>query len=346
VQYLAYRELKAAIAENRARAGSMVVIDVTTGEVLAMVNQPTFNPNDRGQLNSAMYRNRAATDIIEPGSSIKPFVVAAALESGRFDAGSVIDTSPGFVKVGTKLIEDEHPQGAIGLSGVLARSSNVGMTKIALSLEPQQIWAMLTQLGFGHVTGSGIPAESAGLLTNYASWRPMSIASLSYGYGLSVTPLQLTQAYATLGALGVARPVSMLRTDESPVGERVLSERNARTLISLLESVISDGTGGKAAIPGYRVAGKTGTAWKANAGGYSTDRYVSVFGGVAPATQPRLAAVVVIDDPGAGRYYGGDVAAPVFAGVVGGALRLMGVAPDAIKQPTADPLTGVSVVQR
>jgi cell division protein FtsI (penicillin-binding protein 3) len=346
IQYLAYRELKAAIAENRARAGSMVVLDVTTGEILAMVNQPTFNPNDRGQFNWAMYRNRAATDIIEPGSSIKPFVVAAALESGRFDAGSVIDTSPGFVKVGAKLIEDEHPQGALGLAGILARSSNVGMTKIALALEPQQIWSTLSQLGFGRVTASGIPAESAGVLTNYASWRPIGIASLSYGYGLSVTPLQLAQAYATLGAHGVVRPLSMLRVDQPVAGERVLAERNARTLIALLESVVANGTGAKAAIPGYRVAGKTGTAWKASAGGYSTDRYVGVFGGVAPATRPRLAAVVVIDDPGAGRYYGGDVAAPVFAEVIGGALRLMGVAPDETQGPAADPLTGVAAVAR
>jgi cell division protein FtsI (penicillin-binding protein 3) len=346
IQYLAYRELKSAIAENRARAGSMVVIDVTTGEVLAMVNQPTFNPNDRGQFSWAMYRNRAATDIIEPGSSIKPFVVAAALESGRFDASSVIDTSPGFIKVGSKLIEDEHPQGAIGLAGVLAKSSNVGMTKIALSLEPQQIWDTLSGFGFGHVTNSGIPAESAGVLSNFSSWRPIGIASMSYGYGLSVTPLQLAQAYATLGALGVARPVSMLRVDKAVAGQRVLSERNARTLISLLESVISDGTGSKAAIPGYRVAGKTGTAWKASSGGYSTDHYIGVFGGVVPASNPRLAAVVVIDDPGAGKYYGGDVAAPVFATVVGGALRLMGEAPDEVRTPAADPLTGVAAVVR
>lgn len=346
IQYLAYRELKAAIAENRARSGSMVVVDVTTGEILAMVNQPTFNPNDRGQMTAAMYRNRAVTDILEPGSSIKPFVVAAALESGRFDAGSVIDTSPGFVKVGSRIIEDEHPQGAIGLAGVLAKSSNVGMTKIALALEPQQIWTTLTQLGFGHVTASGFPGESAGVLSNYASWRPEGIASLSYGYGLSVTPLQLAQAYATIGALGVSRPVSMLRVDRTVPGARVMSERNARTLISLLESVVSDGTGSKAGIPGYRVAGKTGTAWKNSGSGYLNDRYTAVFGGVAPATHPRLAAVVVIDDPAAGRYYGGDVSAPVFATVVGGALRLMGVAPDATAGAAGDPLTGVATMVR
>jgi cell division protein FtsI (penicillin-binding protein 3) len=346
IQYLAYRELKAAITENRARAGSMVVMDVTTGEILAMVNQPTFNPNDRAQRTAAVYRNRAATDILEPGSSIKPFVIAAALESGRFDAASVIDTSPGLIRVGTRLFEDEHPQGALTLAGILAKSSNVGMIKVSQRLEPQQIWTTLTRLGFGHVTSSGFPGESAGVLSNYGSWRPVGIASLSYGYGLSVTPLQLTQAYATVGALGVARPVTMLRREEAVAGERVIGAHNSRTLIGMLETVVLEGTGGKANIPGYRVAGKTGTAWKSNGSGYAEDRYTAVFGGLAPASNPRLAAVVVIDDPGAGRYYGGDISAPVFSAVVGGALRLMGVAPDATDGSAGDPLTGVATMVR
>ena len=329
IQYLAYRELKAAIRDNRAHSGSMVVLDVTTGEILAMVNQPTFNPNDRGQSTAAMYRNRAATDIIEPGSSIKPFVVAAALQSGRYDAASIVDTGPGYIRVGNKVIEDEHPHGAMGLAQILALSSNVGMTIIALSLEPKQIWTTLTQLGFGRVTASEFPGESAGVLSGYSSWRTNGISSLSRGYGLSVTPLQLAQAYATVGAFGVSRPVTMRKVDSDVPGERVLTEHNSRTLVTLLESVVSDGTGKRAAIPGYRVAGKTGTAWKASGGGYADKHYTAVFGGVAPATRPRLAAVVVIDDPAAGLYYGGDVAAPVFSSVVGGALRLMGVAPDA-----------------
>lgn len=344
IQHLAYRELKAAITQNRASSGSMVVIDVKTGEILAMVNQPTYNPNNRGQITPAMYRNRAVTDLLEPGSSIKPFIVAAALQSGRFDAGSVIDTSPGAVKVGSKVFDDEHPKGAIGLAEVLAFSSNVGMVKVGRALEPKQLWGTLTSLGFGHVTASGFPGESAGVLSNYASWREIGIASLSIGYGMSVTPLQLAQAYATLGALGVARPVSMLRVEGEVQGRRVLSEHNARTLISLLESVVSEGTGTKAAIAGYRVAGKTGTAWKNATRGYYEDRYTSVFGGVAPATNPRLAAVVVVDDPAAGRYYGGDIAAPVFAAVVGGGLRLMGIAPDSAT--SSDPLTGVTTVVR
>jgi cell division protein FtsI (penicillin-binding protein 3) len=348
IQYLAYRELKAAIRDNRARSGSVVVIDVNTGEVLAIVNQPTYNPNDRGQINPAAYRNRAATDLFEPGSSIKPFVVAAGLASGRYRADSVIDTGSGFLQVGAKTIEDEHPLGAANLATVLAKSSNVGMAKLALSLEPKTIWTTLDRLGFGQVTASGFPGESAGLLSSYANWKPISIATLAYGYGLSVTPLQLAQAYATIGAYGLRRPVSLLRLDAPAVGERVIDAGVCRALIGLLESVITpDGTGMRAQIAGYRVAGKTGTAWKSEAGTYSKDRYVAVFGGVAPATHPRLAAVVVIDEPSAGKYYGGEVSAPVFSAVMGGALRLLGVSPDAEPRGGADGLlSGQKVARR
>lgn len=331
IQYLAYRELKAAIRKQRARAGSVVVMDVTTGEVLAMVNQPAYNPNDRDQLSPKTYRNRAITDIIEPGSTIKPFFVAAALASGKYNANSVIDTSPGYMKVGATIFEDEHGSlGRVNLATILAKSSNVGMGILALSLEPEQMWTTLTKFGFGQVTTSGFPGESAGLLSHYSHWRPVGIFTMSHGYGLSVTPLQLTHAYATLGAYGVAHPVSFLRVDGQPPGEQVIDARVSSDLIHLLESVVASeaGTGQLASIPGYRVSGKTGTAWKATTGGYSTDKYLAVFGGVAPATRPRLAAVVVIDEPGAGAYYGGQVAAPVFSEVVGGALRLMGVPPD------------------
>lgn len=330
IQYLAYRELKAAVRDQRARAGSIVVLDVTTGEVLAMVNQPAFNPNDREQIQAADYRNRAATDIFEPGSSIKPFWVAAALAAGRYDSRSVIDTSPGFFKVGVKIFEDEHNFGAIDIATVLAKSSNVGMAHIALALAPQQAWTTLTRLGFGEVTSSGYPGESAGLLPAYPQWRPIGIVTMSHGYGLSVTPLQLAHAYATIGALGVVRPVSFLAADGEVAGTRALEEPACHELLRMLESVVAaEGTGRLAAIPGYRVSGKTGTAWKATAGGYSTDRYMAVFGGVAPATAPRLAAVVVIDEPSAGQHMGGQVSAPVFSRVVGGALRLLAVAPDA-----------------
>lgn len=330
IQYLAYRELKAAVREQRARAGSIVVLDVTTGEVLAMVNQPAYNPNDREQIQAADYRNRAATDIFEPGSSIKPFWVAAALAEGKYDSHSVIDTSPGFIKVGVKILEDEHNLGRIDIATVLAKSSNVGMAHIALALAPQQVWTTLTGLGFGEVTSSGYPGESAGLLPAYSQWRPIGIVTMSHGYGLSVTPLQLAHAYATIGSLGVARPVSFLAADAPVAGTRVLEEPICHELLKMLESVVAaEGTGKLAAIPGYRVSGKTGTAWKATAGGYSTDRYMAVFGGVAPETDPRLAAVVVIDEPSAGQHMGGEVSAPVFSRVVGGALRLLAVAPDA-----------------
>jgi len=331
IQYLAYRELKAAVRDNKARGGSAVVLDVRTGEVLAMVNQPAFNPNDRHQLNPSLYRNRAATDLFEPGSSIKPFFVAAALASGRFQPDSIIDTSPGYIQVGTSMIHDEHDWGPIPLATVLAFSSNVGMAHLALALEPKQIWGTLDALGFGQVTASGYPGESAGQLSNYSHWRSVLIGNMSHGYGLSVTPLQLAQAYATLGGLGVRRPVSLLRVDGPVPGERVLAPAVCAELLRLLESVITmpGATGKLAAIPGYHIAGKTGTAWKAEGGGYSQNRYVATFGGVVPVSNPRLAAVVVIDEPSAGKYYGGDVSAPVFSAVLGGALRLLGVPPDA-----------------
>jgi cell division protein FtsI (penicillin-binding protein 3) len=317
----------------RALAGSVIVLDVHTGEVLAMVNQPSFNPNDRSQYDVARYRNRAVTDIVEPGSSIKPFVMAAALRSGRYRPGSIVDTSPGSVQVGIKKITDKHNLGQASLTTILAKSSNVGMAKIALSLEPKQIHDTLTGLGFGQVTASGFPGESAGLLSAASHWRPIGIATLSYGYGMSVTPLQLAQAYATIGSFGIRRPVTFRRVDGPVPGERALEQEVSRDMIGLLESVVSpDGTGSKANVPGYRVAGKTGTAWKAAAGGYSTNRYTSVFAGLVPASRPRLAVVVLIDEPSGSLFYGGDVAAPVFSAVMSGALRLMGVAPDDLSQ--------------
>jgi cell division protein FtsI (penicillin-binding protein 3) len=348
IQYLAYRELKAAVREQRARAGSIVLLDIASGEVLAMVNQPAYNPNDREQMQAADYRNRAATDIFEPGSSIKPFWVAAALAAGKYDSRSIIDTSPGFFKVGVKIFEDEHNLGAIDIATVLAKSSNVGMAHIALTLAPQQVWTTLTHLGFGEVTTSGYPGESAGLLPPYSQWRPIGIVTMSHGYGLSVTPLQLAHAYATIGSFGIARPVSFLAVTEAVPGTRVLEGPTCRELLGMLETVVTaEGTGKLAAIPGYRVSGKTGTAWKAIAGGYSTDRYMAVFGGVAPATAPRLAAVVVLDEPSAGQHQGGQVSAPVFARVVGGALRLLAVAPDApVNAPEELPASAPSEVLR
>lgn len=344
IQYLAYRELKRAMVRHRARSASLVVIDIATGEVLAMVNQPAFNPNDRDQFAAGRYRNRAATDIFEPGSSIKPFVIAAALASGSYDRRSIIDTGDGSLQVGVKLIEDKHDLGAIDLATVLAKSSNVAMAKIALSLEPETIWTTLDGLGFGQVSTSGYPGESAGLLSHHTHWRRIGIATLAYGYGLSVTPLQLAHGYATLGGGGVSRPITFLRVYDPVPGERVLDSRVTQDVLAMLESVVTpDGTGVRAALTGYRVAGKTGTVWKSTAGGYATDKYMSVFAGVVPATRPRLAAVVVIDEPRGTEYYGGDVAAPVFSSVMAGALRLMAVPPDDLPQAPATTLVQAQV---
>jgi cell division protein FtsI (penicillin-binding protein 3) len=342
IQYLAYRELKAAVQEHRAKAGSVVVLDVDTGEVLAMVNQPAYNPNDRDQVAALRYRNRAATDIFEPGSSIKPFVAAAGIDSGRYHADTIIDTAP--VSIGMKRIADPHKLGAIPLTTVLAKSSNVGMTRMALSLSRESMRDTLTAFGFGEVSGSGFPGESAGLLNDPTHWGKIGQATISYGYGLSVTPLQLARAYAVLGAGGIKRPVTLRRVDGPVSGERVIDERVARELLAMMESVVSlDGASGRrAALLGYRVAGKTGTAWTADAGGYSTERYKASFGGVVPASRPRLAAIVVIDEPGGQQYYGGEVAAPVFANVMAGALRLLGVPPDGLDRLPATTLVQAS----
>ncbi len=329
IQYLAYRELKAAIQRHNARSGSVVVLDVATGEVLAMVNQPAYNPNDRSQFKASKYRNRAITDIFEPGSSIKPLIIAAALESGQYTRNSLVDTSPGFVKVGIKVIEDEHNLGRIDLGTILARSSNVGATKVAMSLPPELLYSTLVGFGLGQLSASGFPGESAGLLSHYSNWRPISQATLAYGYGLSVTPLQLAQAYAAIAAGGLQHSVSLLRIDEPSIARRVISAETASTLLTMLEAVVGpDGTGKRAAISGYRVGGKTGTVRKFAPGGYSDTRYTALFSGIAPVSNPRLAVVVIVDEPNAGVYYGGSVAAPVFARIVTGALRILAIAPD------------------
>ena len=336
VQYLAYRALKASIQRHTAESGSIVVLDLKTGEVLAMVNQPTYNPNNRAQYSAERYRNRAITDIFEPGSSIKPLILAAALESGQYRPSSYIDTSPGYVIVGPKKIEDSRNLGRISLTTVLARSSNVGATRIAMSLEADQLWSSMTRFGLGTMTSSGFPGESAGLLTHFNHWQPISQATLAYGYGVSVTPLQLTQAYAALGNAGMMRDVSLLALDEPAEARRVVSADTAQAVKRMMEEVVRPGgTGTKASVPGYRVAGKTGTAWKFAAGGYSEDKYLSIFAGIVPASNPRLAAVVIIDEPTGDLYYGSDVAAPVFAEVMTESLRLMAIPPDAL--PARDP---------
>ncbi|HEX9206816.1 MAG TPA: penicillin-binding transpeptidase domain-containing protein [Steroidobacteraceae bacterium] len=339
LQYLAYRELKSAVQENDARGGSVVLLDIATGEVLAMVNQPSFNPNDREQYLASRYRNRATNDFFEPGSSIKPFVVASAMKTGRFHADTLVDTGPGMMRVGIKTVKDHHNLGTVDVTTVLAKSSNVGVVKIALTLKPQEMWTTLHDIGFGSVTASGFPGESAGILPGYEHWRSITQATMAYGYGLSVTPLQLAQAYAVLGAGGIRRPISLRKVDVPPEGERVFDPAVARELVGMLESVVSDeGTARRAAVMGYRVSGKTGTAWKAAEGGYNSKKYMAIFGGLVPSSNPRLACVVVIDEPSAGKYYGGDVAAPVFSAVASGALRLLAIPPDDLQRVPATTL--------
>ena len=346
LQYLAYRELKQAVAENDAISGSVVMLDPATGEVLAMVNQPSYNPNNRTQLDPSRYRNRAITDIFEPGSSIKPFVVAAALESGLYRPDSIIDTSPGSLWLDGRVItKDTNDLGEIDLTTILARSSNVGAAKLALQLDQAHLWSTLSRLGLGRVTESGFPGESAGVLQDVHYWNPVGQATLSYGYGISVTALQLAQAYAAIAAAGVRRPVSLLALDEAEEGEQVLSARTAVTLQRMLETVVARGTGRRAAVANFRVAGKTGTAWKSGNGGYFGDRYLAVFGGFAPVSDPRLVTVVVIDEPRGAAYYGGEVAAPVFSRIVAGALRVLSVPPDAVREPPLSSLAQTATIE-
>lgn len=332
LQYLAYRELKAAILEHKAVSGSIVVLNPETGEVLALANQPSFNPNNRADYQSSSYRNRAVTDVFEPGSSFKPFPIAAALETDRYEPSTPIDTSPGFIKVGGYSVRDPRNYGLIDVTTVLTKSVNTGASRIALSLERDYLWSALARFGFGSVTGSALPGETGGVLPHWQRWREVTQATLAYGYGLSVTPLQLAQGYGILAAGGVRHPVTLVAGESRP-GERVISAESASEMRRMLETVVATGgTGTAAAINGYRVAGKTGTARKAVAGGYSTDRHIAVFAGFAPVSDPQLVVVVVINEPHEDGYYGGDIAAPVFARVMAGGLRVLGVAPDAVDE--------------
>jgi cell division protein FtsI (penicillin-binding protein 3) len=329
LQYLAYRELKRAVMQHKARSGSVVILDVHSGEVLAMVNQPSYNPNNRDHFKASQTRNRAVTDLLEPGSSIKPFTVVAALESGQFRSTSMVDTTPGQFRLGKAVIRDSRNYGRISVATVIQKSSNVGASKIALALPDEALWKVHARLGFGNPTGSGFPGEAGGLLSHARHWRDIEKATLAYGYGLSVTPLQLARAYSVLATDGVLKPVTFLRTDEAVEGERIIAASITQQVRRMLESVVQEGgTGTQARIAGYKVAGKTGTVKKAVAGGYSEDRYISVFAGLAPASQPRLAMVVTINEPRGDVYYGGEVAAPVFSKVMAGALRMLGVPPD------------------
>jgi len=327
LQYLAFRELKTAVLEFDARSGSIVIMEVGTGEVLAMVNYPSYNPNSSDRGASDGLRNRAVTDVLEPGSVIKPFAMAAVLEAGIATPQMMVDTSPGTMDVAGHTIRDVRNYGEMSVTDLLTKSSNVGIVDLVLSMDARHLWGVYSRFGFGEVTGTGFPGESAGVLRDYDRWRKLEQATLAYGYGLSVTPLQLTRATAAIGDGGrIRQPSFVLGTDNPPLS--VVDPVLAHALSAMMETVIEPGgTGTRAAIPGYRVAGKTGTSRKAGAGGYN-DRYVASFTGFAPASRPRLAASVVINDPGGEAYYGGQVAAPVFARVMDAGLRLFNVAPD------------------
>lgn len=329
IQYLAYRELAHAVQEHKARAGSVVVLDARSGEVLAMANQPAYNPNNPVKI-AGKSRNRAIVDIFEPGSTLKPFTAAAALEAGLFKPDTMIETAPGSLTISGATIRDAHPQGLLSVAQVIQKSSNVGSAKMALSMQPQYLWSLFNQMGFGSPLNTRFPGEATGKLRPWKTWRPIEQATMSYGHGISLSLMQLARAYSVFANDGELKPVSLLRVKEPPVGQQVISAKTARSVRDMMEmAVMPGGTAPKAQVMGYRVAGKTGTAHKLGIGGYSADRYVSSFVGLAPASNPRLIIAVMIDEPSNGQYYGGAVAAPVFSSVMAGTLRLMAVPQDA-----------------
>lgn len=330
IQYLAYRELLSGVILNKAKSGSAIVLDAKTGEVLAMVNIPSFNPNNRPAGKSENFRNRAVTDTFEPGSVIKAFTVTGALESSRFKADSVIDTSPGWMRVGHSVVRDEKNNGPLSISQILQISSNMGASKIGLALPPNELWSVLHRFGFGENTGVGFPGEQNGVLEQKPQGS-FPLATLSFGYGLSVTVMQLARAYSVFANDGVKLPISLLKVDKPLLGERIINETIAKQLLALLEAVFAKGgTAEKIKIPGYRVAGKTGTAWIAAGGGYQKNRYRSSFVGIAPLSHPRLVVVVMIDDPQGKNFLGGLVSGPVFQGIMEGTLRILDVPTDAV----------------
>ncbi|HEN8709821.1 MULTISPECIES: peptidoglycan D,D-transpeptidase FtsI family protein [Pseudomonas] len=341
LQYLATRELRNAIAEQDAKAGSLVIMDVKTGEVLAMVNQPTYNPNNRRTMFPAAMRNRAIIDVFEPGSTVKPISMSAALESGRWKPTDKVEVYPGSLQIGRYTIKDvSRSEGPIlDLTGILINSSNVGMSKIAFDIGGEAIYRVMSQVGLGQYTGLGFPGERVGNLPNHREWRKAETATLSYGYGVSVTALQLVHAYAALANDGKMVPLSILKVDKTPEAVQAIPKDTAETVQGMLQQVIEAPRGVfRAQVPFYHVAGKSGTARKATVGskGYTENAYRSLFAGFGPMSDPRYAIVVVIDEPRKGGYFGGLVSAPVFSNVMSGTLRLMNVPPDNLPPP-ADP---------
>ena len=328
LQYLAFKALQSAVVEHKAFSASLVVLDAKNGEVLAAVNQPAFNPNTRKGLKGSLYRNRAMLDVFEPGSTVKPFVVAAALD-GRYVHENVQIETHGFYRVGRNLVKDVHNYGTLDLMHVLKKSSNVAISKIALKMPREYFWGKYNQLGFGTSANVGFPGESSGTLLDFQRWHDFEQATLAYGYGVSTSVLQLARSYTALADDGVLHSVSLLKRDEDHDAKRVFTAKTAKKVREMLEHVVKkDGTAYQARVNGYRVAGKTGTVKKAVAGGYADDRYQAVFVGLAPVSNPRFVIAVMVDEPSAGKYYGGLVAAPVFSKVMAGALRVYGVAPD------------------
>lgn len=344
LQYLAYRELKRAVASHKAVAGSVVILDTVTGEILAMANQPSYNPNNRQTVSPVAMKNRAVTDQFEPGSTMKPVTVLAALESKKFFPHTKIDTSPGRVKIKGKTIFDPVNYGVVDISKIVAKSSQVGITKVAMDLEPEFVRNMFYRMGMGESTGSGFPGESTGALPNHQKWHPVERATLAYGYGLTVTTLQLAHVYSVFGNDGKKTPVSMLRIDERDTksssknnAPRVVDSLYANQVLAMMETVIEPGgTGTRARLDSFSAAGKTGTAHKASQGGYLDEAKFSVFAGVAPATNPRIAVAIMIDEPRSGLYGGGEVAAPLFSSVAEGALRLLQTPPDKVVLKSTD----------
>lgn len=336
IQYVAYRALKQGYHKFQAQGATAVVLNIKTGEVLAMVNQPSYNPNNRPAIHDGRFRNRAVTDVFEPGSTIKTFAVAVGLDSGKYTPDTKIDTDPGWLRIGHNIVRDEHFKGILTVTKVLQISSNVGVSKIILSLSLDSLRNKLASLGLGQSTHSGFPGESSGYLPDPITWKPFAAATLSFGYGVSVTALQLAQLYATLGDDGVERPISFLKLDNPPPGKQVMKPSTAHSLLQMLETVIEPGgTATKARVPGYWVAGKTGTSRIVGPHGYERHHHNAVFAGVAPASDPKIVVVVFMHDPKGRLYYAGDVAAPVFAKIMSGTLRVLDITPDHLgtKQP-------------
>lgn len=335
IQYVAYRELREAVKKHNAKAGAIVVLDVQSGEVLALANLPTFNPNNREKLDPARTRNRVVTDIFEPGSTLKPFTVAAALEAGSVKPDTLVQTAPGVLQIGNRRIHDSHPEGLLTVSQVIQKSSNVGVAKIAFGFPAEKLWSVLSGAGFGAAPGSGFPGEVAGLLWHHKNWKPIQHATISFGHGISVSLLQLAQSYSVFATDGHMLPARLLRRDEPAIGRQVLSSATAVSVRQMMESVVSsDGTAMRARVEGYRVAGKTGTAHKLENGRYAPNLYIGSFVGLAPVSNPRLIIAVMIDEPKGREYYGGLVAAPAFSKVMGESLRILGIPGDAHTAPS------------